>query len=109
MPPQSIYLYASLIAEIGGVLILIGGGMAIYHRYIRRPARLDTVPEDTLVFVWAFILILTGFMVKGFRIAVSEVNPTDWAMWSPVGYLFSKIFPTFMTEAKNEILVWLGY
>jgi len=106
VPPQSIYLYASLIAEIGGVLILIGGGMAIYRRYVRRPPRLDTVPEDTLVFVWAFFLILAGFMVKGFRIAISEVSPTDWAMWSPVGYLVSHAFPTFVTEIENEILVW---
>jgi len=106
VPPQSIYLYASLISEIGGVLILIGGGMAIYRRYIRRPARLDTKPEDTLVFSWAFLLILTGFMVKGFRIAVGDVDPTDWAMWSPVGYLISNIFPTFDTGIRNEILVW---
>ncbi|MFC1918388.1 heterodisulfide reductase-related iron-sulfur binding cluster [Chloroflexota bacterium] len=106
MPPQSIYLYASLIAEIGAVLALIGGGMAIYRRYIRKPDRLDTVPEDTLVFVWAFILIATGFMVKGFRIAISDVPPAYWAMWSPVGYLVSYAFPTFMTEIKNEILVW---
>jgi len=105
-PPQSVYLYASLIAEIGGVLILIGGGMAIYRRYVRKPDRLDTVPEDTLVFVWAFLLILTGFMVKGFRIAISDVAPSDWAMWSPVGYLVSHAFPTFLTEIKNEILVW---
>ena len=43
MPPQSIYLYASLTSEIGGALILIGGGLAIYRRYIRKPSRLDTV------------------------------------------------------------------
>ncbi len=106
IPPQSIYLYASLISEIGGVLILIGGGMAIYRRYIKKPSRLDTVPDDTLVFVWAFILVLTGFMIKGYRIAASDVSPVDWAMWSPVGFLFSHAFPSFLTEIRNEILVW---
>ncbi len=106
VPPQSIYLYASLISEIGGVLILIGGGMAIYRRYIKKPDRLDTVPEDNLIFIWAFLLILTGFMVKGYRIAIGDVSPSDWAMWSPVGYLVSNAFPTFLTEARNEILVW---
>jgi Fe-S oxidoreductase/nitrate reductase gamma subunit len=105
-PPQSIYLFASLIAEIGGVLIAIGGGMAIYRRYIKKPSRLDTVPDDTLVFVWAFIIVLTGFMIKGYRIATSDISPVDWAMWSPVGYLFSKAFPPFLTEIRNEILVW---
>ncbi len=107
VPPQSVFLYASLASEIGGVLIIIGGLMAVYRRYIVRPSRLDNKPEDSLVFVWVFLLVLTGFMMKGYRIATSEAgSPTDWAMWSPVGYLISHIFPTFMTEAKNEILVW---
>ncbi|MDP3880449.1 MAG: heterodisulfide reductase-related iron-sulfur binding cluster [Dehalococcoidales bacterium] len=106
IPPQSIFLYSSLIAEIGGVFIIVGGVMAIYRRYIRKPSRLDTKPDDSLVFVWAFLLVLTGFMIKGYRIAVSDITPPDWAMWSPVGYLISYIFPTFMTEAKDEILVW---
>ena len=106
VPPQSIYLGASWVSEIGAVLILIGGGMAVYRRYIVRPARLDNKPEDSLIFVWVFIIILTGLMVKGYRIASSDVAPVDWAVWSPVGYLFSHVFPTFLTEAKNEILVW---
>ena len=105
-PPQSVYLYASLAAEIGGVLLLIGGIMAVIRRYIIRPARLDNKPEDSLIYVWVFLIVLTGFMVKGYRIAVSDVAVTDWASWSPVGYLLSNIFPAFLVEARNEILVW---
>ena len=105
-PPQSIYLSASLISEIGGVIVIIGGILAIVRRYIFKPARLDNKNDDTLIFVWAGIIILTGFMVKGYRIATGEVSPTDWALWSPVGYLLSYIFPVFMEVAKNEILVW---
>ena len=106
-PPQSVFLYASFVSEIGGLLIIIGGCIAVYRRYIAKPPRLDTTPEDTLVFGWVFLILLTGYMTKGYRIAISEVgSPTDWAMWSPVGYLLSHIFPTFITEAKNEILVW---
>ena len=106
VPPQSVYLYASLASEIGAVLILVGGGMAVFRRYIIRPPRLDNKPDDSLVYIWVFLIILTGFMIKGYRIAVSEVSPTDWAMWSPVGYLFAHLFPTFMTEIRNEILIW---
>jgi len=106
-PPQSVFLYASLISEIGAVLIIIGGGLAVYRRYIVRPPRLDTNSEDNLVFIWVALIILTGLMAKGYRIAISEVgSPTDWAMWSPVGYLLSHAFPTFMTEIKNGIFVW---
>jgi len=105
-PPQSVYLYASLAAEVGAVLLLIGGGMAVYRRYIVRPPRLENKPEDSLIYIWVFIIVLTGLMAKGYRIAISDVAPVDWAMWSPVGYLISHIFPTFIAEAKNEILVW---
>ena len=109
-PPQDVFLYASLVSEIGVALIFIGGLLAIYRRYIRKPSRLDTKSDDTLVFVWVFMLLLTGFMVKGYRIAAGEasgaVGPTDWAMWSPISYGFSKIFLIFGTEHENEILVW---
>ena len=105
-PPQDIYLYASLAAEMGAVFIFIGGCMAIYRRYVIKPSRLDTLPDDTLVFGWVFLILLTGLMAKGWRIAAAEVAPTDWAMWSPVGYLFSQFFVSFPDELKSFILVW---
>ena len=43
--------------------------MAVYRRYIARPPRLDTKPDDTLIFIWVGVVILTGFMAKGYRIA----------------------------------------
>ena len=105
-PPQSVYLFASFISEIGGAIAIIGGLLAIIRRYIIKPARLDTKPDDTLLYIWAGIIILTGFMVKGYRIAAGDATPTDWAMWAPVGYFLSYIFPTFLVAATNEILVW---
>jgi len=106
VPPQGVYLYASLASEIGAVLILIGGAMAIYRRFIVKPPRLDNKPEDSLIYVWVFLIVLTGLMIKGYRIASGDVAAVDWAVWSPVGYLLSHAFPTFMVEARNEILVW---
>jgi len=105
-PPQTVYLYASWAAEFGGVLLLIGGIMAVVRRFVIRPTRLDNKPEDGLIYIWIFLIVLTGFMIKGYRIAVSDTAVTDWASWSPVGYLLSHAFPSFITEAKNEILVW---
>ncbi|RJQ37986.1 MAG: (Fe-S)-binding protein [Dehalococcoidia bacterium] len=105
-PPQSIYLYASWFSEIGGAALIVGGLLAVFRRYVLRPPRLDNRPEDSLVYVWVGLIVLTGFMIKGYRIATADISPTDWAEWSPVGYVISHIFPTFMLEAKNEILVW---
>ncbi|NQT47868.1 MAG: 4Fe-4S dicluster domain-containing protein [Chloroflexi bacterium] len=105
-PPQDVYLYASMASEIGAVLMVVGGLMAIYRRYFTKPSRLDTKPDDTLIFPFVFLILLTGFMVKGYRIAASDVDPTDWASWAPVSYGFSKLFPTFLTEYKDSILIW---
>jgi Fe-S oxidoreductase len=105
-PPPSVFLSFSLISEIGGVLIIIGGLLAVIRRFIIRPKRLDNKPEDSLIYIMVFLIVLTGFMIKGYRIAISDITPTDWASWSPVGYLFSLAFPTFLTEARNEILTW---
>jgi Fe-S oxidoreductase/nitrate reductase gamma subunit len=108
IPPPSIFLWASLVSEIGGVIIIAGGLMAIYRRYIRKPDRLDTKEEDTFVFVIASVIVLTGFMIKGYRIAASPM-PADWSViwnWSPVGYVFSRGFLIFGDIMKNELLVW---
>lgn len=106
-PPQTVFLYSSWISEFGAILIIVGGLIAIYRRYIAKPSRLDTKADDTLVFGWVFVILLTGFMAKGYRIAATDVgSPTDWFAWSPIGYAFSHLFPTFMDQAHNEILIW---
>lgn len=106
-PPQRIFLYASLASEIGGIAIIVGGGMAIYRRYMAKPSRLDTKPDDTLVLLWGLILVLTGYLAKGYRIASSEVGaPSDWALWAPISFPLSQLLVTFLQEVKNELLVW---
>jgi len=106
-PPQRLFLYASLGSEVGGILILIGGAMAVYRRYAVRPSRLDTKPDDTLILVWGFLLILTGYLAKAYRIAASEAGPPpDWTIWAPVSFTLSRFLWTFPTEVKNELLVW---
>jgi len=105
-PPQSVFLYASLASEIGAALIIVGGLLAIFRRYVLRPSRLDTKSDDSLVFLWVFLVLITGFMIKGYRIATSEATTDDWYLWSPIGYGFSKIFPTFLTAYRNQILIW---
>lgn len=105
-PPQDIFLYSSFASEIGAGLLFIGGLLAIYRRYIVKPSRLDTKPDDTLIFPFVFVILLTGFMVKGYRIATSDADPIDWTSWAPISYGFSKMFPTFATEYKNDILIW---
>jgi len=106
-PPQNIFLYSSFISEAGGILLLIGACLAIIRRYIIRPSRLVTKPDRTLIFVWGFVLLITGYFVKGYRIAIigPDVVP-DWLSWAPVSYLISRFFLILPTAPLNELLVW---
>jgi len=106
-PPQPIFLYASLVSEVGGILVFIGGCMAIIRRYIIKPSRLETKPDRTLVFIWGFVLLMTGYLIKGYRIAAIGVTiPPDWLSWAPISYLISRSILVLPTEPLNELLVW---
>jgi len=106
-PPQDIFKYASFVSEVGGLLVIIGGCMAIYRRYIVKPSRLETKPTNTLIYSWGAVLLMTGYFIKGYRIAIigSGVVP-DWLSWAPVSYFISRFFLILPTEPLNELLVW---
>ncbi len=106
-PPQDIFKYASFVSEVGGLLVIIGGCMAIYRRYIVKPSRLETKPTNTLIYSWGAVLLMTGYFIKGYRITIigSGVVP-DWLSWAPVSYFISRFFLILPTEPLNELLVW---
>ncbi len=106
-PPQNIFKYASCVSEIGGLLVIVGGGMAVYRRYILKPSRLETTPERTLIFVWGVLLLITGYLIKGYRIAtVGATIPSDWLSWAPISYAVSHFFLILPTAPLNELLLW---
>jgi Fe-S oxidoreductase len=106
-PPQTIFLCASFVSEVGGILILIGGLMAIFRRYILKPSRLETKPDRTLIYLWGIPLLLTGYLIKGFRMAaVGIAVPPDWYSWAPISGLISKAVLILPTQPLNELLVW---
>jgi Fe-S oxidoreductase/nitrate reductase gamma subunit len=106
-PPQAVFCYASFISEIGGLMAIVGGCMAAYRRYILKPERLETKPDNSLVFIWGAFLIVTGYLIKGYRIATVGVHvPPDWLTWAPLSYLFSRLMLILPSAALNELLIW---
>jgi Fe-S oxidoreductase len=92
---------------MGGLLVIVGGCMAVYRRYIVKPSRLETTPERTLIFVWGVVLLITGYLVKGYRIAaVGAAVPSDWFSWAPISYAVSHFFLIFPKAPLNELLIW---
>jgi Fe-S oxidoreductase/nitrate reductase gamma subunit len=106
-PPQNIFKYASFVSEIGGLLVIFGGCLAVYRRYIVKPSRLETKPTNTLIYLGGIVLLITGYFVKGYRIALigGSVVP-DWFSWAPISYLISRFFLILPTAPLNELLVW---
>jgi len=92
------YLAISFLADLGGVMILIGLILAAYRRYIQKPDRLDNIPGDAIGLLLVFIIVLTGFILEGLRMVVTAAHFTDlpimseWAPWSFLGYGFAKAF-----------------
>ncbi|MBA7596968.1 EtfAB:quinone oxidoreductase [subsurface metagenome] len=83
------YLGASLVVDVLGLVVLVGLGIAVYRRYIQRPERLDNQPEDAIALSLIFVIVLTGFLIEGLRIAALD---PDWGAWSPGGWVVAQIF-----------------
>jgi Fe-S oxidoreductase/nitrate reductase gamma subunit len=97
------YLGLSLFADVFGILCLIGVVMALYRRYVIKPAWLDQKPEDYVILWFILAIILTGFLVEGLRIHATETNPASpmhpYIWTSPGGYVIGFIFSR-MSEAS---------
>jgi Fe-S oxidoreductase/nitrate reductase gamma subunit len=87
------YITFSFVLELAGLAVLIGVIMAAWRRYVTRPPRLDNKPDDFWVLLLLFVVVVTGFLVEGLRIAAlnAPVN-TPWERWSFVGWICSEIF-----------------
>ncbi len=98
------YLGYSLVADVFGLIGIIGVAMAVAHRWVRpRTAWLPTW-EDWLILGGLGLLLVTGFVVEGLRIHTSEidVNP-QWSYWSPVGYVVALMFSGVRISAALDI------
>jgi Fe-S oxidoreductase/nitrate reductase gamma subunit len=83
------YLGLSLVVDVLGLAVLVGLGIATFRRYIQRPDRLDNKPENAIALSLIFVIVLTGFIIEGLRIAALK---PDWEVWSPVGWVVAQIF-----------------
>jgi Fe-S oxidoreductase len=85
----NVYLGVSLMLDVGGLLVLAG-----------------------LTLTLLSLIIITGFVVEGLRIATTELDTNPgWAPWSPAGFVFAKAF-SGLGEDVNLALhqaLWWGH
>jgi Fe-S oxidoreductase/nitrate reductase gamma subunit len=119
-----VYIVFELALDLLGLLVIVGLGMAIYRRYVTRPARLQNFPtlhlpwraapaenasyaprDDGYILTMLTFITLSGYLTEGLRLAVTE---PDWAAWSPVGNAIAAAFLALgdPTNQTLHLIVW---
>jgi Fe-S oxidoreductase/nitrate reductase gamma subunit len=101
------YMAYSAVADIFGVVFVVGIAWAIVRRYVQRPyrIRIKTKPEDAVILGTFLLIGLTGFFVEAFRIAL--VGRPSFEKWSVVGYPISALFDGWNHQTLSDLHRWL--
>jgi Fe-S oxidoreductase/nitrate reductase gamma subunit len=104
------YLYfQSFTVDLFGALVMLGVALAGVRRYFKRPKKLVYTTEATLILVLIFLMCLQGFLVEGWRIAVTG---DPWGQWSPFGNLFARASRLLMSDEQMLVahrLMWWAH
>ena len=78
----------SLVTDIAGLVAILALAALAVRRFLLRPEGLVTKSDDYLIHGLLIVILVTGFVIEGSRMAVTEVGVNDaLARWSPVGLL----------------------
>ncbi len=103
------YLYFfALGVDLAGFVCIIGVVFALVRRVSKVNDNLETKTADIVWLVLLLSILITGFATEGLRI-VGTNDP--WAIWSPIGYLFSLAFAGLDAQALSVVhqVLWWGH
>ncbi|KJR97548.1 MAG: electron transporter [Desulfobulbaceae bacterium BRH_c16a] len=104
----SFYKLFSITLDIAGLVCIAMLGGLLVRRYFFAPEGLPTKNDDAIMHGLLLIILVTGFIIEGCRIAVTELG-TPLAIWSPVGLVMAK-FLSGMGEggllAMHKVTWW---
>ncbi|MBN2034653.1 MAG: (Fe-S)-binding protein [Deltaproteobacteria bacterium] len=89
--------------EIGGLILLGGILWALVRRYVQRVPRLERRLEDALVPLWLLVVVGSGFILEGIRLASQK---PEWANWSFVGAWAAGFISPGIAESSYPYLWW---
>lgn len=102
------YKIFSITLDIAGLVCIVMLGGLLVRRYFFAPEGLKTSRDDAIMHGLLMIILLTGFVIEGARMGVTEMN-SSLAYWSPVGLVFAHLL-SFMGEggmlALHKVTWW---
>jgi Fe-S oxidoreductase/nitrate reductase gamma subunit len=102
----SFYKLVSFVADIAGVLLLVGVIAFAIRRYVLKSRFLDNTQKDWIQLVFLAFFVVTGFVLEAFRmVATGQIE--DYA---PIGAALARFF-SYMTiedlKSSHAMLWWL--
>lgn len=83
------YKLFSITLDIAGIVAIAMLGVLFVRRYVLKPEGLETKRDDAIMHGLLFVILVSGFIIEGARMAVTEID-TPLAAWSPVGLVIAK-------------------
>ncbi len=107
------YKYFSVVLDLAGLAALLMLAGLFVRRYMVRPKGLETSRDDAIMHGLLFAILVTGFVIEGARMAVTELpGNMALAVWSPIGLLCAKAMAGMGPEslrALHQGLWWLHF
>ncbi len=107
------YKAFSLVLDGAGLLAIVMLAGLFARRFFIRPKGLETSADDYRIHVLLFAILITGFLIEGARMAVTELRQDPGlAMFSPVGKLVAQLFTPYAEEnirTAHRLLWWLHF
>ena len=100
------YLGFELVVDLAGVALLVGQGLAVHIRHVKRAERFENHWSDTGLLALLALIVVSAFVLKGLRLVATE---DPWQAWSPVGFLVALACQGLLNPAKPRVMhaaVW---
>ncbi len=96
------YILFSFLADIAGIAVLLGVGLAFYRRFILKPDYLTLKNSKPELFMYLTIitLVIVGYLLEGLRIYGTNM-PQAESTWSPVGWFIASIFSAMSIQLSS--------
>ncbi len=102
-----VYQWVSLLADLGGMAVLVGIVVAYWRRYVKKPDYLSATKPERERFMYGMLiaLVLAGFVLEGLRL-VGTGMPAEERIWSPVGWAFATVLGSFGLDDSTLALAY---
>lgn len=104
------YQVFSVTLDLAGFVAFVMLCAFAIRRYLYKPTGLVTTREDHIIISLLALILLTGFLIEGSRVAVTELEARpDLTILSPVGFLVARLLAGLGENLLRELHVFLWW